>query len=143
MEKRAGHGKGKFTIPDYSGSSLVGNVGLGVGHGYGPILRLERFGVKPKCVSSSPAFEVPSSIGYALGHGRCFYRSHLPFVDPFIYEDDDNDEQNDPDGDIIENRRYRIRHEQQQGEPEIESSSSSDSDESSTVSSRPDSGIGL
>lgn len=149
MEKRAGHGKGVFTLLDYSGSSLGDNVaGFGVGHGYGPVLRLERIGVKQHTfVSSSPAFEVSNSIGYAFGHGRCFYRSPLPFVDPFIFDDNNNDEQDDLD-DIVENRHYLIRHDHhhQQGRREIESSSSSSSDNddgSSTTSSRPDSGIGL
>lgn len=146
MEKRAGHGKGVFTLLDYSGSSLGNNVaGLGVGHGYGPVLRLERNVGKHKFVSSSPAFEVTNSIGYAFGHGRCFYRSQLPFVDPFIFDDNNNnnDEQDDQD-DILENLHFLINR-----RIEIESSSSSSSDndeeddESSTTSSRPDSGIGL
>lgn len=83
MDKRIGHGKGLMWANNSSISRGYGG-GSGVGHGFRAVM-LERAGISSTVrFSSSPAYEMNKSIGYAFGHGRCFIRSPQAFVDPTL-----------------------------------------------------------
>lgn len=112
MDKRIGHGKGILANRPW----YMGVGGQAMGHGYGRIT-FEQTGPNAKIkFSSSPAFEYCQSIGYAFGHGRCFYRKSSAFVDEALDENNNHD---------------------------LDQRSESVSSDSDAEGSRPDSGIGI
>lgn len=112
----------------------------GIGHGYGPV-KLEKAGtnITARFASSSPAFEVNNSLGYAFGHGRCFYRRPEPYVDQFLFFQID---MIDSDSDDDEDTSSSSSSTNVSSESDDDDEDEQDGDSLSS-SSRPDSGIGL
>lgn len=152
MERMFRHGRGLVEVSTNDGYAsrrgVNSNRSTGIGHGYGQV-KLEKTGTNmtARFASSSPAFEVNNSLGYAFGHGRCFYRRPEPYIDQFLFfqmglidmidTDSDNDDDDDDEDTSSSSSSTNVSSE----------SNDDDDDEqygdSLSSSSRPDSGIGL
>lgn len=57
---------------------------LPIGHGYGTDLRHGKVNETPS------GYETCNSIGYGIGHGRCFYQTSQRYYDVSIQDEDDD-----------------------------------------------------